>query len=129
MAVFRKNGKWYIDYYFEGQRIRECAGENKRLAQEALATRKTEILQGRFNWQGKLAPVNFKDFAEQEYLPYSKDKKGPNTYRRDQILVKHLCDYFGKTESFRCNPGDGREIYAMEAGGEWGQRKAYRGYR
>ena len=96
MAIFRKNGKWYIDYYFEGQRMRECAGETKKMAQDALATRKAEILQGRFQWRGKQAPVNFKEFAEEEYLPYSKDKKGPNTYRRDQILIKHLCDYCGR---------------------------------
>jgi len=96
MAIFRKNGKWYIDYYFEGQRMRECAGENKRQAQEALATRKTEILQGRFQWQGKRAPVNFREFAEKEYLPYSKDKKRASTYKRDMILISHLCDYFGK---------------------------------
>ncbi|MCK4325507.1 phage integrase SAM-like domain-containing protein, partial [bacterium] len=96
MGVFKKNGRWFIDYYYEGQRIRERAGETKKMAQDALATRRAEILQGRFEWRGKQAPVNFREFAEQEYLPYSKDKKGPNTYRRDQGLIAHLCDYFGR---------------------------------
>jgi len=49
MSIFQKGGKWYIDYYYEGRRIREVAGSNKRQAEIALTARRGEILQGRFN--------------------------------------------------------------------------------
>jgi len=95
MAIFKKNENWYIDYYVDGQRKRECIGPNKKQAEQALATRKTEVLQGRFQWRGKESIVSFEELVMGKYLPYSKDKKRPSTYRRDQIYASHLCNYFG----------------------------------
>lgn len=35
MAIFRKRGKWYINYYCQGGRIREAVGTSKRAAEGA----------------------------------------------------------------------------------------------
>jgi hypothetical protein len=35
MGVFRKQGVYWIDYYFNGQRKRERIGPDKRLAETA----------------------------------------------------------------------------------------------
>ena len=40
MALFKKRGKWYIDYYYEGRRIREAIGPSKRAAEMALGARR-----------------------------------------------------------------------------------------
>jgi len=53
MAVYSKKTKdgktrWYIEYRLEGEKIRECIGSSKRSAEKALAIRRAEILQGRY---------------------------------------------------------------------------------
>ncbi len=47
MGVYSKKGKdgklcWYIDYYYDGKRMRKSVGTSKTLAEKALAVRKTE---------------------------------------------------------------------------------------
>jgi len=40
---------WYIDYYDQyGKRHREAVGPNKRLAEQVLAKRKTQVAENRF---------------------------------------------------------------------------------
>ncbi len=122
MAIFKRNGKWYIDYYFKGQRIRECIGSNKKAAQEALTTRKAEILQDRFKWQSKKAAVSFEDFARNEYLPLSKDKNRPRSYKRNQLSVRHLCDFFGKRSLSSITVGDIERYRQERRNGKNGKR-------
>lgn len=91
MAVFRKNGKWYIDYYFEGYRVRECIGKSKTRAEQALAIRKGEILQGRFNYKSAEPKVRFEELCE-IYLDYVRANK--KSYPSDINSLKHLRPYF-----------------------------------
>lgn len=96
MAIFKKGKRgnkdlWWVDYYHQGQRKRECVGTSKTLAEKALNVRKGEILQGRFNMKASVKTPYFKDFA-QKYLEYSKANK--RSYRRDQDIVKALLPYF-----------------------------------
>lgn len=46
--VSLRNQNWFIDYYFNGERKREVVGTNKRLAEEVVAKRQTQIKEGRF---------------------------------------------------------------------------------
>lgn len=89
MAVYRdeKTGRWFIDYYFRGKRIRECAGTNKRMAEQALSIRKAEILQGKFKIEKLKPSPRFEQFAE-TFLDWSKANK--RSFVRDQSLVKNL---------------------------------------
>lgn len=82
MALFKKRGKWYIDYYYQGRRIRECVGPSKRMAEQALAARKGEIVQGRFKIEEvKVTPL-LEDFARQ-YLAWAEvNHRG---YRRSTL--------------------------------------------
>jgi len=93
MAIYERNGKWYIDYYYKGRRIRECVGTSKVLAKQALQARKGEITQGRFRLQEEKEDIPFKEFVE-EYLAYVKSYK--KSYRRDEIYVDHFRRFFGK---------------------------------
>ena len=48
MAVFKKQGVYWIDYYVSGRRKRERIGPDKRLAETVLRKRKVEIAEGKF---------------------------------------------------------------------------------
>lgn len=92
MAIYKKGNNWFLDHYCDGHRVRECVGPNKRVAEQALAVRKTEMLQGRFHLDSKKGPVRFKEIADQ-FLEHSKTTK--LSWRRDCDLVKHLMSFFG----------------------------------
>jgi integrase len=91
MAVFRKGENWYIDYRFKGKRLREKVGPSKKQAHQALAARKGEIAQGRFNLE-RVEKTPLLDEFIAEYLEYSRAHK--KSSRRDSISTAHLSAFF-----------------------------------
>jgi integrase len=91
MGLFKKHRTWYIDYYFKGQRVREAVGPNKKAATDALSTRKTEILQGRYRWVQEKKSMPFEEFSP-VYLRYSQINK--RSWGRDETSLKHLEAFF-----------------------------------
>ena len=55
MAVFKKQGVYWIDYYVNGRRKRARIGPDKRLAETVLRKRKVEIAEGK--WLDKQKPI------------------------------------------------------------------------
>jgi len=47
-GLLKRGNKWVIHYYHDGKRYRETVGESKTEARQALASRKTQIKEGRF---------------------------------------------------------------------------------
>ena len=92
MAIFKKNGNWYIDYYCDLARFRQKIGPSKKQAEQMLAIRKAEILQGRFDIKARRKGILFKELAE-KYLEYSRATK--RSHRRDTTSMKHLLQFFG----------------------------------
>lgn len=101
MAVFKKNGKWYIDYYFEGRRIREAIGPNKKMAEQALAVRKAEIAQGKFDIRDVKRSPLLEAFAN-DYLDYSRDNK--RSWKRDRVSLHSLIPFFKGKRLDQINP-------------------------
>jgi integrase len=100
MSVLLRNGKWYIDYYADGLRIRECVGKSKTEAINALAVRKAEIVQGRYNFESKKRSPLFEEFAD-EYLKYSEANK--KSFKRDISSLGNIKPCFkGKRLSDIC---------------------------
>jgi len=63
MGVFQKRGKYFIDFYVDGKRIRECVGRgSRRIAADALKARHGEIVQGRYRPQVNLPSPLFSEF-------------------------------------------------------------------
>lgn len=98
MGIFKKGKRgnkplWWIDYYHEGRRQRECVGTSKTIAEKALAVRKAEVLQGRYNFKGRLRSPVFESLAE-KYLEYSKANKKPSSFLRDVASLKNLKPFF-----------------------------------
>src|SRR5262245_30371891 len=103
MGLFQKQDQWYIDYYYRGRRVRECVGPNKKAAMNALSTRKTEILQGRFSWTQHKKSPRFEDFEDQ-YMEYSKNNK--RAWERDATAFVHLTPFFAKKRLNDITPRD-----------------------
>jgi integrase len=97
MSVFKRGKVWWIDYMYEGRRVRESTNtSNKRRAEQLLAKRQTEILEDRFDIAATVRPVLFAEVAREYLEVYSQQNKKPATFQRDQILIKHLIAYFGE---------------------------------
>ena len=104
MGVYKKNNRWYIDYYLpNGKRKREAVSIegvdpfmiNREDAKKALSIRRAEIAQGKFDIAQTKKPLSFKKLAER-YLEYSKTNK--KAWQRDEQTLKHLAYFFkGKT--------------------------------
>lgn len=92
MGVCKIRGKWAIDYYFQGRRIREVVGTNRRQAERALAARKGEIVQGKFNLHMVKPTPYFEDFAK-EYLEWAKNNHR-SWERMDAVCVRALLNCF-----------------------------------
>jgi len=90
--VYRRGKIWYIDFFADGRRIREAAGENKRFAETALSKRLTEVAEGSFLNIKKDEKIKFEVFA-QEYLEvHAKNKR---SYHSDVDRIKTLNRFFG----------------------------------
>ena len=101
MSVFKRGDNWYIDYYFDGRRIKEAVSHNKKKAEQVLAVRKAEILQGKYNLKDRekeKANILFERFAK-TYLEWARLNK--RSYLRDVDLVKNLMTYFTGKKLFR----------------------------
>ncbi len=93
MAVFERNGFWYIDFYAGSRRIRERVGCSKGEAKKALFVRQAQIAQGRFDFRPRLSVPTFQDFARR-YEEYARaNKRG---FHNEQYRIRQLVELFGK---------------------------------
>lgn len=96
MGVFKRGEHWWIDYYYQGRRIRESTGTtSKKRAEQLLAKRDTEVFEGRFAFAPKAATPPFNAFATAYLGEFSKHNKKRSSFRRDVGIVKNLCSFFG----------------------------------
>jgi integrase len=112
MAVFHKNGSWYIDFYLGGRRIREKVGPSKTDARRALAIRRAEVIQRRFHFHPKTNAPTFEEFADRYLELVSVHKRGAHNER---YRVKKLADYFGKVRLSALTAIDAEEYRAERA--------------
>ncbi len=94
MAVFKKRDNYYIDYYFQGRRIREKIGPTKKLALEVLRKKQVEIAENRYLDIKKAPKVRFSDFADEFLEIYARPNK--SSWRRDESCVVHFKKFFGE---------------------------------
>ena len=75
MAIFKKQGVYYIDFYVDGARKRERIGTNYKLAEEVLHKRKAEISEGKFYPERQVKNVTFREIAELFIKQHAQYKK------------------------------------------------------
>ena len=83
---------YVIDITVCGRRIRECVGQNLKVAEAVLGKRKAEIAEGRYLDKRRESQITFRDFAR-EYLELHGAKL--KAYRSLKNRVDHLCSEFG----------------------------------
>jgi len=91
MGVVKRFNDYYIDYRYMGRRIMERVGPQKRLAEELLARRKTEIAEDRFQVKRR-RNIRFDAFAK-VYLDYAQTNK--RSWVRDEFSLRKLTPFFG----------------------------------
>lgn len=117
MAVYPRNGKWYIDYYYEGVRRREIVGPvlvtTKRIAEQALAIRKAEIAQGRFQFTQKNHDLKMKEYIER-YWEWAKcNQRHPEKWTR--VYLNHFLEYFRDKRLSQITPKDIEEYKILRS--------------
>ena len=93
MKIVKRNGNYYLDYYFRGRRVREKVGSSKGAAVRARSVREGEILQGRFKIVPKRGAPTFEILADKYSSLVSIHKRGHHVER---FILKTLNAYFGK---------------------------------
>lgn len=100
MGVFKKDNRWYIDYYLpDGKRKREIvtipsvdpSNIKRQDAIKALSIRKGQIAEGKFEIAQTRAPIQFEKLAD-KYIEYSKANK--RAWQRDRQSIGHLFVHF-----------------------------------
>jgi hypothetical protein len=101
MAVFKKQGVYWIDYYVNGRRKRERIGPDRRLAETVLQKRKVEIAEGKYLDKRTVPCWTFAELA-QMYLPWAQvNHRG---YASTRSRVTHLRDAFGSLQLREITP-------------------------
>jgi hypothetical protein len=115
MAVFKKQGVYWIDYYVNGRRKRERIGPDKRLAEIVIQKRKVAIAEGKYLDKQTAPRCTFTELA-QLYLPWAQiyHRGYPSTRSR----VASLCEAFGSLQL--------REITAIKVDGYVSHRATMR---
>lgn len=112
MGVYRKNEKWWIDYYYLGKRRRQKIGTVKKDAEEALNKIKVKIAAGEFvpldegKRQASLEPqpVLFETFAVEDFLPWSEVTHSSRHFGNTELIVRvHLIPHFGEKDLKKIN--------------------------
>lgn len=93
MAIYKKHGSWYIDYYVKGVRKRKKIGPSKHVADLALAQVKAKIARGEYLGIYDDKKITLAQFAE-EHLAYATANKAPISVRRDLISLVPLTAAF-----------------------------------
>ncbi len=99
MGVYKKNNRWYIDYYENGKRKREVvtipekdpAKITLREAEAALNIRKAEIATGKFDITKTEKPIKFEKLVKSYLVWADENHKSPE---RDHGACKNLLAYF-----------------------------------
>jgi len=92
----RERKVYYIDYMAMGKRKRERVGYDKRQAEQALRSRETDVIRGKFDGIFPEPEFTLESIRDQ-YMRYSRTAKAEDTARRDEgILDQHLIPKFGK---------------------------------
>jgi integrase len=92
MAVFKKQGVYWIDYYVSGRRKRERIGPDKRLAETVLKKRHVAIAEGKYLDKAHVPRCTFDELAGL-YLAWARIHH--QGFAPTQSRVKRLQEAFG----------------------------------
>ena len=95
MSLFKRGGKWWYEFVFHGQRIRESTGsESKTLAVKAERQRRRELEESANGVRAARRPVLF-PVAAREWMAANRARWSESNVAIQEFNLKHLSAYFG----------------------------------
>lgn len=95
MSVFRRGERWWYEFEFHGQRIRESTGStSKTLAVRAERQRRRELEESANGVRAARRPVLF-PVAAREWMAANKARWSESNISIQEFNLKHLSAYFG----------------------------------
>ena len=98
-----KGGNWYIDYFYNGRRVRQMIGPSKKLAQAVLNKRLSEVAENKHLDVKKDRKIKFKDFAHTYLETHAKPNKR-SWQTSDAKYLKNLIPCFGESYLYEITP-------------------------
>ena len=85
MSIYKRGNVYWYDFEYKGRRYRESTRvSNKAAALQIEAARRSDLSLGRI----RLDAPSFKDFMNEEFLPWSEVQNKPNTDKRYKVSSK-----------------------------------------
>lgn len=112
MGVFHRHGKYYINYYDRGRRIREMVGPSKGAAVQALSIRLAEIAQGKFKIMPRRGAMTFDGLADKYQELISIQKR---SHHVEKYILKTLAASFGSLRVFDLCAEDAERYKAVRS--------------
>ena len=91
--LYKRGDIFYIDYTYEGLRMREAVGKNKVAARKALESRLGDIAQGKFKISPKRNKIDFSDSLTR-FLQEIKRLRKPATHHRYVTSAHQILPFF-----------------------------------
>jgi len=107
MAIFKKQGVWWIDFYACGQRKREKIGHSHKLAEEVLHKRKMEIAEGKYFPERQTKTVSFRDISEKYWKLHGQHLRSASW----RYMLKEVTDRFGNKSAGDISVADIQAFY------------------
>lgn len=93
MAVYKRGGKWWYKFNWNGESIRESTKQtNKRTAEQMEATHKTSLAKGEVGLRDRKPAPTLKEFADGDFLAFVRSTSAgkPRTVTFYETTVKNL---------------------------------------
>lgn len=95
MSLFKRGERWWYEFEFHGQRIRESTGsESRNLAIKAQRQRRRELEESANGVRATRRPVLF-SVASREWMAASRARWSESNIAIQDFNLKHLSAYFG----------------------------------
>ena len=107
MAIFKRQGAWWIDFYVCGKRKREKVGLSHKLAEEVLHKRKLEIAEGRFFPERQTKTTSFQSITGQYWKLHGQHLRSASW----QYMLKEITDRFGNKPAGDISVADIQAFY------------------
>lgn len=94
-SIFKKNKKWYIDYYDPyGKRVRWAVSRYKETAELALKKAEIDIAEGKYLDVKRTDPITFRDFAEKFRKKHIRRRN--KSIKNQEYLLDQLIRHFDR---------------------------------
>jgi integrase len=96
MSVYKRGGKWWYKFFWNGEHIRASTKQgNKRIAEQMEAAHKASLAKGEVGIRDRKPAPTVAEFAKNDLMPYVRSHfaNKPATLDYYEIQVKHLTGY------------------------------------